>query len=138
EKVFTQTCKECHGEYVKNWSLPEASSMGKAWQIKTAEVRYHDQTPVKKVGTDPQRAEGMKHFADGLNELAISKMMKTVVEPQDGYVPPPLVGVFMRYPYFHNNAVPNLCALFTAPEKRPKTFYQGPAKNIETDFDFDC
>lgn len=138
EKVFVQTCKECHGEYVKNWSLPEAASMDKAWQIKTAEVRYHDQTPVKSVGTDPQRAEGMKHFADGLNELAISKMMKTVVEPQEGYVPPPLVGVFMRYPYFHNNAVPNLCALFTPPDKRPKTFYQGPAKNIETDFDFDC
>lgn len=138
EQVFTQTCKECHGEYVKNWSLPEASERDKAWQIKTAEVRYHDQTPVKHVGTDLQRAQGMRHFADDLNKLAISKMMKTVVEPQDGYVPPPLVGIFMRYPYFHNNAIPNLCALFTPPKERPKTFYQGPAKNMETDFDFDC
>lgn len=138
EQIFNQTCKECHGEYVKNWSLPEAANNDKAWQIKTAQVIYHDQTPVKNVGTDPGRYEGMKYFADSLNELAISKMMKTVVEPQVGYVPPPLVGIFMRYPYFHNNSIPNLCALFTPPANRPTKFWQGPAKDIATDFDFDC
>ncbi|MBH47359.1 MAG: hypothetical protein CME71_04220 [Halobacteriovorax sp.] len=136
--VFEQTCQKCHGEYQKNWQLPNAETQPLAWQIKTAHVKYHDQTPIKNVGTDPQRFEGMKHFAEGLNKLAISKMMKTVVEPQEGYVPPPLVGVFMRYPYFHNNAIPNLCALLTPPDQRPKKFWQGPAKNMETDFDFDC
>mgnify|MGYP003640388425 CR=1 FL=1 len=136
--VFEQTCQKCHGEYQKNWDLPDAAAQPVAWQIKTAQVKYHDQTPIKNVGTDPQRFEGMVHFAEGLNKLAISKMMKTVVEPQEGYVPPPLVGVFMRYPYFHNNAIPNLCALLTPPDQRPKKFWQGPANDMATDFDFDC
>ncbi len=138
ESVFSQSCQKCHGTYVKNWNLDQAEYMPDEWQIKTAEVKYHEQTPVKNVGTDPGRHEGMQYFAEGLNKLAISKMMKTVVEPQEGYVPPPLVGVFMRYPYFHNNAIPNLCALVTPPDQRPKFFYQGGAKDMETDFDFDC
>lgn len=138
EMVFNQTCKECHGQYQKNWSLPNADEHEVAWQIQTAKVIYHDQTPVKHVGTDPQRFQGMQYFAADLNRLKLSQMMGTVVEPQEGYVPPPLVGIFMRYPYLHNNSVPNLCALFSPPAKRPKNFWQGPAKDMETDFDFDC
>ncbi len=138
EHVFNQTCLECHGQYQKNWSLPGAEQAPKEWQIKTAKVIYHDQTPVIDVGTDPQRYQGMQYFAADLNRLKLSKIMNTVVEPQEGYVPPPLVGIFMRYPYFHNNSIPNLCALLTPPAKRPQSFWQGPAQDMETDFDFDC
>ena len=107
-------------------------------QIKTVRVTYHDKTPVKNVGTDPQRWQGTEAFADALNNLKISKWMKTVVEPQEGYVPPPLEGIWARYPYFHNNAVPNLCALFTPPSKRRKTFIQGYSDDPETDYTQEC
>ncbi len=138
EKVYQNRCQKCHGEYEKNWSEPFAGLMSKTEQIKTKRLIYHETTPVKNVGTDPLRYEGMKYFAEALNELKISKWMKTVVEPQEGYVPPPLDGIWARYPYLHNNAIPNLCELMTPPEHRVKTFYQIPSDDPVLDFDFDC
>lgn len=138
EKHFENRCQKCHGQYLKNWSKPFASLMSKSEQIKTAQVIYHEKTPVKNVGTDPLRYQGTAYFADALNELAISKWMKTVVEPQEGYVPPPLDGIWSRWPYMHNNAIPNLCELMTPPDQRVKKFYQMPAEDPIFDFDFDC
>lgn len=135
---FNQSCQKCHGEYDKGWNQFDADFMPEDEQLMTKRVYYHEQTPVKDVGTDPKRYEGTKYFAQALNDLKISKYMKTVVEPQKGYVPPPLVGIFARYPYFHNNSIPNLCALFTPPSKRPKTFVQGPSDNATTDYDQEC
>ena len=138
EVIFNNRCQKCHGEYQKAWSGQNASDLNNVDILATTNVLYHETTPVKDVSTDPQRKEGIKAFADSLNKLAISEWMKTKVVPQDGYVPPPLVGVWSRYPYMHNNSIPNLCALLTKPEERPKTFVNGPANNIATDFDQDC
>lgn len=138
EKIFNQSCSKCHGIYTKAWSLPNSDQMSVTKRIETIEFKYFEVTPVRNVGTDPLRYEGMKYFAKQLNNLEISRWMKTKVLPQEGYVPPPLVGIWSRYPYLHNNSIPNLCALMTAPEKRPKFFVQGPSVNPETDFDFDC
>jgi len=138
EIVFNNTCKKCHGEYIKNWSQENSHKLSHKQLLKTKTVIYHEKTPVKKVGTDPLRYEGMKYFYEDLNKLTLSKKMNTVVEPQEGYVPPPLVGIWMRYPYFHNGSVPTLCDVVTSPSKREKVFYQGPAENPKTDFDFEC
>lgn len=136
--IFSNRCQKCHGEYQKAWSGQKASDLNEVEILATTKVIYHEQTAAKDVGTDPQRYQGTKAFADSLNSLAISKWMKTVVTPQVGYTPPPLVGIWARYPYLHNNSIPTLCALLTKPENRPKVFYQGPAVNKETDFDKDC
>lgn len=64
--------------------------------------------------------------------------METVIEPQVGYVPPPLVGIWARYPYFHNGSIPNLCALLSQESDRPTFFIMGPAENKTTDFDQEC
>ncbi|MFG1485105.1 hypothetical protein ABMA77_03500 [Halobacteriovorax sp. RZ-1] len=138
QKHFENRCQKCHGEYQKNWDLPFSGLMSKSDQIKTRKLIYHEKTPVKDVGTDPLRYQGTAYFADALNELAISKWMKTVVEPQKGYVPPPLNGIWARWPYMHNNSIPNLCELMTPPSKRVKEFYQIPAVDPMLDFDFDC
>ncbi|MBY0415879.1 MAG: hypothetical protein K2Q18_17030, partial [Bdellovibrionales bacterium] len=122
----------------KAWSGENAEGLSDIEKLATTKVIYHDQTPVKDVGTDPQRYQAMKFFAEDLNNLAISKWMKTKIEPQVGYVPPPLVGVWARYPYFHNASVPTLCAVLSKEEDRPKTFYLGGAVNKETDFDQEC
>ncbi len=136
QKVFNNTCKKCHGTYIKGWEVSDTTDPLE--QIKTIKVLYHEKTPVKDVGTDPGRYRGMKEFASDLNNLAISKWMKTVVVPQVGYVPPPLDGIWSRYPYLHNNSVPSLCDLFTHPSKRTKTFYQIPAESKTRDFNQDC
>ncbi len=138
EKIFENRCQKCHGQYTKAWSLDYSDELPLVDRIKTINVKYHKKTPVKDVGTDPGRYLGTKAFASALNELQISKMMKTVVVPQKGYVPPPLVGIWSRYPYLHNNAIPSLCDLMTNPAKRTKTFYQMPAESKTEDFDSDC
>lgn len=138
EKHFVQSCQKCHGTYEKGWNLPEAGTLNDEALIQTVKLTYHEKTPVKDVGTDPGRYLGMNEFAADLNRLAISKAIGTVVEPQKGYVPPPLEGIWARWPYFHNNSIPNLCALLTPGAERPVTYYAGPARNKETDFDQEC
>lgn len=138
QQHFRQACMQCHGDYLKGWESERADELALEEYLATTQVRYHEQTPVRDVGTDPGRYQGTQYFADRLNQLKISKFMGTIVEPQVGYVPPPLEGIWARYPYLHNNAIPNLCALMTPPDQRPKTFYQGPAIDRDRDFDQEC
>ncbi len=99
---------------------------------------YSRRTEVVDVGTDAWRAEGMADFADDLNGLVISQDNGTVVEVQAGYVPPPLDGIWARFPYLHNGSVPTLCDLLRQPEDRPTTFVVGPPDDPDTDFDAAC
>lgn len=138
EAHFVQSCQRCHGIYEKAWSSPNAKTLSKNELLKTMKVTYFKKTPVRDVGTDPGRYQGMKEFSDDLNRLAISKSIGTVVEPQKGYVPPPLEGIWARWPYMHNNAIPSLCALLTKSQARPSSYYSGHAKNKDTDFDKEC
>jgi mono/diheme cytochrome c family protein len=137
EEIFQQRCARCHGTYEKAWNLPHAAELKPEELMKTVFVRYHENTPVVNVGTDPHRRQGMQSL-EQLNRLAISQKHGIRIETQAGYVPPPLVGIWARWPYFHNNSIPNLCALLTKPEKRPKTYYAGPAEDPARDFDSNC
>ncbi|PZR07228.1 MAG: hypothetical protein DI536_28655 [Archangium gephyra] len=128
EQTFLSACASCHGTYEKNWSDG----------TQTTRVRYHPQTPVMDVGTSPQRAQGMAAFSDALNKLTVSKWMKTVVEVQSGYVPPPLDGVWARYPYLHNQSVPTLCELLGPPANRTAVFYMGDDADPAVDYDPKC
>lgn len=136
EAHFEAMCASCHGSYEKAWDDPDASTAEA--RLVTVGVNYHERTPVMDVGTDSQRAEGMVAFAEGLNGLRISGEMGTVVEVQSGYVPPPLTGVWSRYPYLHNGSVPSLCALLRPASERPAVFYVGTTDDAATDLDADC
>jgi mono/diheme cytochrome c family protein len=138
QPIFKAHCAGCHGDYKKAWEGPLADTLSVKERVKTTEVWYHKKTPVIDVGTDPGRHEGMQYFAKALNDLKISRSIKTIVEPQKGYVPPPLVGIWARWPYFHNNSAPNLCAVLTRASARPKTYVAGPAVDPRTDYDADC
>jgi cytochrome c2 len=134
EVLFEATCSGCHGSYEKGW---DDASLPLDEQLATVQV-YYDATigPVD-VGTDPGRADGIAHLGPRLNELRLSNEMQTVVETQSGYVPPPLDGIFARYPYLHNNSVPTLCDLLLPADQRVSTFVQGPSEEAE-DYDADC
>lgn len=136
EKIFLQRCARCHGVYEKAWNLPQFQDKSLKEKLATVQVHYHETTPVVDVGTDPQRRLGMKSL-EQLNDLKISQRNGIEVRAQPGYVPPPLVGIWARWPYFHNNSIPNLCALLTKGELRPKGFFMREAKTKD-DFDFDC
>ena len=131
ELLFAQNCAHCHGQYEKAWDHEPNN-------FQTVKVTYHSMTPVVDVGTDAGRAKGMQALAEGLNPLAFSIQHQIKIETQAGYVPPPLEGIFARYPYLHNNSIPNLCALLTKPSERPVTYTSGAPIDSSRDFDQDC
>lgn len=137
ETLFNNRCAKCHGNYDKAWSQPGSEFLPVKEQIKTTQVRYKEQTKVIDVGTDPNRYLGMKSL-EKLNNLKIAKEYGILHVAQKGYVPPPLVGIWARWPYFHNNSAPTLCAVLTAASQRPKSYYSGEANDPQKDFDFDC
>lgn len=135
ETLFNANCAACHGVYEKRWS--ENPNLSPEELIETTNVIYHKKTPVIDVGTDPHRWKGMKELSEQLNSLAISKKYNVKIVPQKGYVPPPLVGIFVRYPYFHNNSAPTLCDVLTVDKKRTQVYYQGPSEKL-SDYDANC
>lgn len=138
QKHYLISCARCHGTYQKGWDSVDAVKMTSEELLQNISLTYHKKTPIRNVGTDPGRYLGMNEFAADLNRLQISKSIGTIVEPQQGYVPPPLDGIWSRWPYLHNNSIPNLCALLTRSELRPQVYYAGAAQNKETDFDREC
>ena len=135
QKLFEKNCSGCHGKYEKAWDSPNADSLNYDEKLLTTKVWYHEKSIIKDVDTDPLRAEGMAYFAQDLNRLKISKTLGTVVKEQPGYIPPPLVGIWARWPYFHNNSVPTLYDVITPSNKRPKTYIAVAAMDKELDFD---
>ncbi len=134
---FEARCASCHGTYEKGWDADDAATRTPEDRLATTRVVYHAQTPLFDVGTDPQRADG-HGYVDRLNQLQISVDAGNVFRTQAAYVPPPLDGIWARYPYLHNNSVPTLCALLSPADERPAEFWQGPADDPATDFDADC
>jgi hypothetical protein len=137
QKLFNESCAKCHGTYEKAWDLSTASQLSLQAQLRTLRVSYQPKKPVFDVGTDPQRYQGMASLAQ-LNNLEISRRNGIVIEPQKGYVPPPLVGIWARWPYFHNNSAPSLCAVLTRHEERPVTYWAREANDPKKDFDLNC
>ncbi len=137
QKLFSEHCTRCHGQYQKAWDSLQAGTLTLAEKLKTTNVIYHKTTPVYDVGTDAYRYKGMSSLLQ-LNNLEISKRNNILIEAQKGYVPPPLVGIWARWPYFHNNSAPSLCAVLSHPQERPPTYWARPANDPKTDFDFDC
>ena len=137
-EIFHKSCHRCHGIYEKAWDLKEAYTFSTEEQLITTKVHYFKKTPVVDVETDPYRHQGMKHFYKRLNKLKLSKKNDIKIEPQRGYVPPPLEGIWARWPYMHNNSIPSLCELLTVESKRKPFYYAVPPKNQESDFDQEC
>ena len=144
EQLFNQSCFHCHGTYEKAWNLnPIAFAIArtlnpKLSMIDTIKVKYMGSAKTYNVGTDSGRREGMQALADALNPLAFSKQFGIVIAEQPGYVAPPLEGIWARFPYFHNNAIPNLCALMEKPSLRPATYFSGKSIDPDRDYDQDC
>lgn len=103
--VFESNCAECHGTYGAESTYPNR------------------RVPLNEIGTDPVRLKSLK--VSGREKYARSwfahagdaDQHQTVVDP-DGYVAPPLDGVWASPPYFHNGSVPTLWHVLH-PDQRP-------------------
>jgi cytochrome c5 len=107
--VYIVNCRECHGSY----------------------ERRHDGTPdyrqpkwvgIEDVGTDSQRLL-IDHplTREAALRAPLADLMRTSSVRQ-GYLAPRLDGIWARFPYLHNGSVPNIHALLTPPQMRPRVF----------------
>ena len=136
ERVFRQRCARCHGTYEKAWNSPADSPAGAARLLKTVLVTMPKRTAIRNVGTDPHRSNAMTILAPMANRLAIFQKNGITLEAHPGaYAAPPLVGIWARWPYMHNNSIPNLDELLKPAARRVKWFYVGPADDPRRDFD---
>jgi mono/diheme cytochrome c family protein len=103
EALFEDSCSGCHGEYGKNPSYPSKV------------------VPLAKVGTDPARNDFMHrmNFAEHYNRTWFGK--RSTMAATEGYIAPPLDGVWATAPYLHNGSVPTLEAVLD-PALRPSCF----------------
>ncbi|QEG42741.1 c-type cytochrome [Roseimaritima ulvae] len=119
QAVFADNCARCHGTYPDRLNpLPRDSLRGGG-----EETYPNERVPLSDLGTDPVRlqalsAAGRQRYADSwFAHGAEADRQQTVVDP-DGYVAPPLDGVWASPPYLHNGSVPTLWHLLH-PEQRP-------------------
>ena len=100
--VFEATCAGCHGTYGDGGGFPNRL-------VSTEEI-----------GTDPVLASGTAQFAGPFVDWFKNSFFGEIsrLEPQKGYVAPPLEGVWATAPYLHNGSVPTLLALLDS-TKRP-------------------
>lgn len=100
--VFDATCSRCHGTYGAAPSYPNRL-------VTTLEI-----------GTDPVLASGTAQFARPFTEWFKSSFFGEIarLEPKEGYVAPPLDGIWATAPYLHNGSVPTIAALLDS-TKRP-------------------
>jgi mono/diheme cytochrome c family protein len=103
--VFESNCAECHGTYGEKPQYPNR------------------RVSLQEIGTDPVRlraltVEGRKRYAESwFAHAGEPEEQETVLDP-DGYVAPPLDGVWASAPYFHNGSVPTLWHVLN-PQERP-------------------
>ena len=105
KQTFERTCAKCHGRYGAN---------------PTYQSRV---IPLRTIGTDPALAQHAGQFADPFTRWFNRSFYgeHARLEPGDGYVAPPLDGVWATAPYLHNGSVPNLAALLDSKLRRDRT-----------------
>jgi len=109
QRVFEESCAQCHGTYGEEGRYPE---------------RF---VPLADVGTDPIRATGLPvAFKTRLRASWLGRFGAVdVALDRQGYVAPPLHGIWASAPYFHNGAVPTLWHVLH-PEARPTLWRREP------------
>lgn len=105
--VFANTCASCHA----------SSPTSRVGQV----------IPLAEIQTDPHRQQQWTAAASqAVNDFGNGKAWDiNSYRPSDGYIAPPLAGLWARAPYLHNGSVPTLAALLQPPGDRPREFYRG-------------
>jgi hypothetical protein len=110
EREFANRCAGCHGDYR---SLPDV----RLERFPNAVI------PVGAIGTDPLRwAASESWLAEIIEGTAAGALV--AVSQTEGYMAPPLTGLWATAPYLHNGSVPTLWHLMHA-DARPERFQVG-------------
>src|SRR5690606_10266440 len=116
EKTFNRACAECHGTYGPDGEYPELNIALEV--VGTDPLRWQALTPIARMG----------HQWSWFGEYGKHK----VNAKPEGYVAPPLDGIWATAPYLHNGSVPTL-ELVLDSSRRPT--YWRRASYSSTDYD---
>jgi mono/diheme cytochrome c family protein len=102
-EIFDTTCARCHGTYGAGGDYPNLV------------------IGLDEVGTDDTLATGTAQFADAFVDWFNGSFYGEMAElaPAEGYIAPPLDGIWATAPYFHNGSVPTLAAVLDS-ASRPR------------------
>jgi len=105
ERIFNRNCAKCHGHYGDNEDYPNL--------LIPEAVIQTDSFLFSANYSNPQFVEWFNKswFSSGDHPAKL--------EPFNGYIAPPLDGVWVTAPYFHNGSVPTIEAVLNSSE-RPK------------------
>jgi hypothetical protein len=105
EKIFIDNCAKCHGSYGEAANYPNL--------LIPAAVIQTDSFLYKANYSNPQ-------FVEWFNKSWFTKGDHPArLEPFEGYIAPPLDGIWITAPFFHNGSVPTLEAVLNS-ETRPR------------------
>ncbi len=100
--IYEEHCAGCHGTYGEGGVYP------------------NQLVPLADIGTDAALAQGSSQFAARFVAWFAASFWGQMsrIEPFEGYIAPPLDGIWASAPYFHNGSVPTIEAVID-PTKRP-------------------
>jgi len=119
QTIFTANCSKCHGTYGPDGQYPNL--------LIPASIIQTDSALYKANYQNPQFVNWFNNswFAQGDHPAQLV--------PYNGYIAPPLDGIWATAPYLHNGSVPNLEAVLNS-RLRP-TYWQRDFDNPVYDFD---
>jgi len=119
KQVFITTCSRCHGDYGDENKYPNLLIPESIIQTDSLLFKANYQNP---------------QFVDWFNKSWYAKGEHAAkLEPYNGYVAPPLDGIWVTAPYLHNGSVPTLAALLNS-KLRP-AYWQRDFKHPQYDYD---
>jgi hypothetical protein len=123
--IYEHQCAACHGKYGAQGQLTERTScMDKPLPTDCS----HALRPEDCIATDPARAAAVdSQFAIELNDFGADHGLwpSDAFVSTNGYLCPPLDGIWARAPYLHNGSVPTIADLLSPVAERPETFRRG-------------
>jgi hypothetical protein len=103
ETIFIKNCSHCHGTYGKDATYPNLLIPAAVIQTDSLLFQANYQNP---------------QFIDWFNKSWFAKgNMPARLEPYNGYIAPPLDGIWATAPYLHNGSVPSLEAVLNSKER---------------------
>jgi cytochrome c5 len=101
-QVYEEQCADCHGTHAEGARFP------------------NQLVPLDDVGTDPMLVQGDSEFAARFVDWFADSFwgQTSRLEPQLGYIAPPLDGIWATAPFLHNGSIPTIEALLDS-TKRP-------------------
>jgi hypothetical protein len=126
EAIYHRACSECHGSYRSADALFAPGIPSEGWPGAGSPVHRRKildyperRIPIEEIGTDPIRLTGMpvEHRRFYRDSWFGDYGHLEIEESPDGYIAPPLDGIWASAPYLHNGSVPTLWHLMNSTER---------------------